>query len=74
MIVDGGKGQLSAVCETLENAGIHDVPVVAISIMSFYAFQLYETLTHPRSRTLPFHTHARSVVLSLLLMIHTPRV
>jgi len=31
LLIDGGKGQLSAVCETLEEAGIHDVPVVAIS-------------------------------------------
>ena len=28
LLIDGGKGQLSAVCETLECAGIHDVPVV----------------------------------------------
>ena len=31
LLIDGGKGQLSAVCDTLEDAGIHDVPVVAIS-------------------------------------------
>jgi len=31
LLIDGGKGQLSAVCETMEDAGIHDVPVVAIS-------------------------------------------
>jgi excinuclease ABC subunit C len=31
LLIDGGKGQLSAVTETLECAGIHDVPVVAIS-------------------------------------------
>ena len=31
LIIDGGKGQLSAVCEALEDAGVHDVPVVAIS-------------------------------------------
>ncbi|WP_085217222.1 excinuclease ABC subunit UvrC [Allosphingosinicella indica] len=31
MLIDGGKGQLSAVCETMEDAGVHDVPVVAIS-------------------------------------------
>jgi excinuclease ABC subunit C len=31
LLIDGGKGQLSAVIETLECAGIHDVPVVAIS-------------------------------------------
>jgi excinuclease ABC subunit C len=31
LLIDGGKGQLSAVCETLEDAGIHDVPVVAVS-------------------------------------------
>ncbi|MDQ3246094.1 MAG: excinuclease ABC subunit UvrC, partial [Pseudomonadota bacterium] len=31
LMIDGGKGQLSAVCETMENAGVHDVPVVAVS-------------------------------------------
>jgi excinuclease ABC subunit C len=31
LLIDGGKGQLSAVRETMEDAGIHDVPVVAIS-------------------------------------------
>jgi len=31
LLIDGGKGQLGAVTETLECAGIHDVPVVAIS-------------------------------------------
>jgi excinuclease ABC subunit C len=31
LLIDGGKGQLSAVCEILENAGVHDVPVVAVS-------------------------------------------
>ncbi len=31
LLIDGGKGQLSAVCETLENAGVHDVPVVSVA-------------------------------------------
>ncbi|HEV7660115.1 MAG TPA: excinuclease ABC subunit UvrC [Allosphingosinicella sp.] len=31
LLIDGGKGQLSAVCATLEEAGVHDVPVVAVS-------------------------------------------
>ena len=31
ILIDGGKGQLSAVMETVEMAGIHDVPIVAIS-------------------------------------------
>ena len=31
LLIDGGKGQLSAVCETMQDAGVHDVPVVAIS-------------------------------------------
>jgi excinuclease ABC subunit C len=31
LLIDGGKGQLSAVCETLQDAGVHDVPVVAVS-------------------------------------------
>ena len=31
LLIDGGKGQLSAVCDILEDAGVHDVPVVAVS-------------------------------------------
>jgi len=31
LVIDGGKGQLSAVCEILENAGVHDIPVVGVS-------------------------------------------
>jgi len=31
LLIDGGKGQLSAVCEVLEDAGVHDVPVIAVS-------------------------------------------
>jgi excinuclease ABC subunit C len=31
LLIDGGKGQLSAVCEVLEDMGVHDVPVVAVS-------------------------------------------
>lgn len=31
LLIDGGKGQLSAVCEVLEDAGVHDVPVVGVS-------------------------------------------
>jgi excinuclease ABC subunit C len=31
ILIDGGKGQLSAVMETLEMAGIHDVPIVGVS-------------------------------------------
>ncbi|MEA3004525.1 MAG: excinuclease subunit, partial [Sphingomonadales bacterium] len=31
LLIDGGKGQLNAVVETLECAGIHDIPVVGIS-------------------------------------------
>jgi excinuclease ABC subunit C len=31
LLIDGGKGQVSAVCETLEEMGVHDVPVVGVS-------------------------------------------
>jgi excinuclease ABC subunit C len=31
LLIDGGKGQLSAVMEVMEDAGVHDIPVVAIS-------------------------------------------
>ena len=31
LLIDGGKGQVSAVCRVLEEAGVEDVPVVGIS-------------------------------------------
>ncbi|HEV2866090.1 MAG TPA: excinuclease ABC subunit UvrC, partial [Allosphingosinicella sp.] len=31
LLIDGGKGQLSAVCEVLEDSGVHDVPVVGVA-------------------------------------------
>ncbi|WP_157217681.1 excinuclease ABC subunit UvrC [Flavisphingomonas formosensis] len=31
LLIDGGKGQVSAVCKVLEEAGVEDVPVVGIS-------------------------------------------
>jgi len=31
LLIDGGKGQLSAVCEAMEDAGVHDVPVVGVA-------------------------------------------
>ena len=31
LLIDGGKGQLSAACEVLEDAGVHDVPVVGVA-------------------------------------------
>jgi len=31
LLIDGGKGQLGAVCQVLEELGVHDVPVVGIS-------------------------------------------
>jgi excinuclease ABC subunit C len=31
LLIDGGKGQLSAVCEVMENAGVHDVPVIGVA-------------------------------------------
>ena len=31
VLIDGGKGQVSAVCEIMEDAGVHDIPVIGIS-------------------------------------------
>jgi excinuclease ABC subunit C len=31
LLIDGGKGQLNAVCEIMEDAGVHDVPVVGVA-------------------------------------------
>jgi len=31
LLIDGGKGQLSAVCEVMQDMGVHDVPVVGVA-------------------------------------------
>ena len=31
LLIDGGKGQITAVCDILESAGVHDVPVVGVA-------------------------------------------
>ena len=31
LLIDGGKGQLSSVCDVMEDAGVHDVPVIGVS-------------------------------------------
>jgi excinuclease ABC subunit C len=31
LLIDGGKGQLSAVCEVMEELGVHDVPIVSVA-------------------------------------------
>jgi excinuclease ABC subunit C len=31
LLIDGGKGQLSAACEMMEEAGVHDIPVVGVA-------------------------------------------
>ena len=31
LLIDGGKGQLSSVCEVMEDMGVHDVPVVGVA-------------------------------------------
>jgi excinuclease ABC subunit C len=31
LLIDGGKGQLSSVCEAMEDAGVHDIPVVGVA-------------------------------------------
>jgi len=31
VLIDGGKGQLSAVCEVMEEMGVHDVPIVGVA-------------------------------------------
>jgi excinuclease ABC subunit C len=31
LLIDGGKGQVSAVCEVMEDMGVHDVPVVGVA-------------------------------------------
>ena len=55
ILIDGGKGQLSAVCEVMEDAGIHDVPVVGVAKGPHHGREGREVFHFPGGReiTLP---------------------
>ena len=52
ILIDGGKGQLSAVCEVMEDAGIHDVPVVGVAKGPHHGREGREVFHFPGGREL----------------------
>ena len=55
VLIDGGKGQLSAVCEVMEGMGVHDVPVVGVAKGPHHGREGREVFHFPGGReiTLP---------------------
>jgi excinuclease ABC subunit C len=61
IVVDGGKGQLSAACRELERLGLHDVPIIGLA-------KEYEEIYRP-GRPLPLRLPEGSGALQLLQRI-----
>lgn len=61
IIVDGGKGQLSAACRELQRLGLHDVPIIGLA-------KEFEEIYRP-ARPLPLRLPADSGALKLLQRI-----
>ena len=58
ILIDGGKGQLSAVCEVMEDAGIHDVPVVGVSKGPHHGREGREVFHLPGGREFTLETNS----------------
>jgi excinuclease ABC subunit C len=58
VLIDGGKGQLSAVCEVMEDMGVHDVPVVGVAKGPHHGREGREVFHMPGGReiTLPINS------------------
>ena len=58
VLIDGGKGQLSAVCEIMESAGVHDVPVIGIAKGAFHGRDGREIFHFPDGREISLAPNA----------------
>ncbi|GAA4720414.1 excinuclease ABC subunit UvrC [Sphingomonas lutea] len=58
VLIDGGKGQLSAVCEVMEDMGVHDVPVVGVAKGPHHGREGREVFHLPGGRELTFPTNS----------------
>lgn len=58
LLIDGGKGQLSAVCEIMENAGVHDIPVVGVAKGPHHGREGREVFHFPNGRELTLPPNA----------------
>jgi excinuclease ABC subunit C len=54
ILIDGGKGQLSAVCEVMEEMGVHDVPVVGVAKGPHHGREGREVFHLPGGREVTF--------------------
>jgi excinuclease ABC subunit C len=58
VLIDGGKGQLSAVCEVMEEMGVHDVPVVGVAKGPHHGREGREIFHLPGGREITFPTNS----------------
>ena len=58
ILIDGGRGQLNAVLEIMENAGVHDIPVVGVAKGPHHGREGKEVFHLPNGRELTFPTNA----------------
>ena len=58
ILIDGGKGQLNAVLEIMENAGVHDVPVVGVAKGPHHGREGREVFHLPGGREITFPVNA----------------
>jgi excinuclease ABC subunit C len=58
ILIDGGRGQLSAVSEIMENAGVHDVPVVGVAKGPHHGREGREVFHLPGGREVTFPPNA----------------
>jgi excinuclease ABC subunit C len=58
LLIDGGKGQLSAVSEVLEDVGVHDVPVVGVAKGPHHGREGREVFHLPGGREITLPTNS----------------
>jgi len=58
VLIDGGKGQLSAVCEVMEDMGVHDVPVVGVAKGPHHGREGREVFHLPGGREITLPTNS----------------
>jgi excinuclease ABC subunit C len=54
LLIDGGRGQLNAVLEIMEDAGVHDIPVVGVAKGPHHGREGREVFHLPNGRELTF--------------------
>lgn len=58
ILIDGGKGQLSSVCEVMEDMGVHDVPVIGVAKGPHHGREGREVFHLPGGREITMPTNS----------------